>query len=148
MVGQWLRAARADTPWRATALRYAMGIIVCQVGWVMLLFLPVSVQGIGFVVMAMAEILVPIWAEQAAATTWHPGHIAERYGLFTIIVRSKLQVGKALDAIIPRMTQRQLTHWIPVDSLDISATNLTARKAQFRLWKILPTSTAPTLAMC
>jgi low temperature requirement protein LtrA len=29
--------------------------------------------------------LVPVWAERCAPTTWHPHHIAERYGLFTII---------------------------------------------------------------
>ena len=30
---------------------------------------------------------MPVWAERAGPTTpWHPGHIAERYGLFTIIV--------------------------------------------------------------
>jgi low temperature requirement protein LtrA len=29
---------------------------------------------------------VPVWAERAAITSWHAGHIAERYGLFTIIV--------------------------------------------------------------
>jgi low temperature requirement protein LtrA len=39
-----------------------------------------------FVLMGVAELLVPVWAERAANTTWHPEHIAERYGLFTIIV--------------------------------------------------------------
>ena len=29
---------------------------------------------------------MPMWAESAERTSWHPGHIAERYGLFTIIV--------------------------------------------------------------
>jgi low temperature requirement protein LtrA len=29
---------------------------------------------------------VPLWAESRGHTTWHPAHIAERYGLFTIIV--------------------------------------------------------------
>ncbi len=33
-----------------------------------------------------AELAVPLWAEQPAMTNWHPHHIAERYGLFTIIV--------------------------------------------------------------
>jgi low temperature requirement protein LtrA len=28
---------------------------------------------------------VQIWAERATPTTWHAGHIAERYGLFTLI---------------------------------------------------------------
>jgi low temperature requirement protein LtrA len=27
-----------------------------------------------------------VWAERAAPTTWHPQHIAERYGLLTMIV--------------------------------------------------------------
>ena len=29
---------------------------------------------------------MPLWAESAGHTTWHPRHIGERYGLFTIIV--------------------------------------------------------------
>ena len=29
---------------------------------------------------------MPVWAERAGPTTWHPHHIAERYGLFTLIV--------------------------------------------------------------
>jgi low temperature requirement protein LtrA len=29
---------------------------------------------------------VPVWAERARPTSWHPAHITERYGLFTIIV--------------------------------------------------------------
>ena len=36
--------------------------------------------------LVVAELAVPIWGERAAGTTWHPGHIAERYGLFTLIV--------------------------------------------------------------
>jgi low temperature requirement protein LtrA len=40
----------------------------------------------GWWTMALAEFAVPIWAERAAQTAWHPHHIAERFGLFTIIV--------------------------------------------------------------
>lgn len=36
--------------------------------------------------MALAEMAVPVYAEKDAPSTWHPHHIAERYGLFTIIV--------------------------------------------------------------
>jgi low temperature requirement protein LtrA len=32
------------------------------------------------------ELAVPVWAERAGTLQWHPGHIAERYGLFTLIV--------------------------------------------------------------
>lgn len=36
--------------------------------------------------LAIAEVAVPTWAERAGATNWHPQHIAERYGPFTIIL--------------------------------------------------------------
>lgn len=86
LVGQWLRAARSDPPRGACAHRYAAGVSACQVGWVALLFAPPEALMPGFLALVMAELLVPAWAESACATTWHPGHIAERYGLFTIIV--------------------------------------------------------------
>lgn len=35
---------------------------------------------------AVLEMAVPVWAESRGGTTWHPHHIAERYGLFTLIV--------------------------------------------------------------
>ncbi|MFB9903710.1 low temperature requirement protein A [Allokutzneria oryzae] len=86
MVVQWLRAAKADPPHRRTALRYAVGITVVQVGWVVRLALPQEWLLPAFFVMALADIAVPVIAERATTTTWHPGHIAERYGLFTLIV--------------------------------------------------------------
>jgi low temperature requirement protein LtrA len=39
-----------------------------------------------FVVLVALEVSVPVWAERPGMTTWHPHHIAERYGLFTIIL--------------------------------------------------------------
>ncbi|WNF30513.1 low temperature requirement protein A [Streptomyces sp. C11-1] len=86
MVTQWLRAARSDPDRRTTCLRYAAGILVVQAGWVGRLFLPGDGGLAVFAVLALAELAVPAWAERAAITTWHPHHIAERYGLFTIIV--------------------------------------------------------------
>lgn len=86
MVGQWLRAARQDKAHRPTAVRFAAGITVVQIGWVLRLALPVSWFLPSFLVLVVAELLVPVWAERATATTWHARHIAERYGLFTLIV--------------------------------------------------------------
>ncbi len=89
MVAQWLRAASGDPAGRPVALRYAAGIAVLQVGWVARLFLPHEAGMIAFYVLATCEMLVPAWAERAgdgAGTSWHPGHISERYGLFTLIV--------------------------------------------------------------
>ena len=47
---------------------------------------PLSGGSRTFLLLAAAELVVPLWAERRAATPWHPRHIAERYGLFTIIV--------------------------------------------------------------
>ncbi len=86
LVGQWLRAARADRDGRRTAVRYAIGVTGCTAGWVSLLALPSEVQPYGFLVLVPAELAVPPWAERRRSTSWHPHHIAERYGLFTLIV--------------------------------------------------------------
>jgi low temperature requirement protein LtrA len=86
MVTQWLRAARADPTHRKTALRYAAGIAVVQVGWIARLALPPDLQSYAFVALVLAELVVPVVAERPGVTTWHRHHIAERYGLFTIIV--------------------------------------------------------------
>ncbi|MCY1137030.1 low temperature requirement protein A [Actinoplanes sp. Pm04-4] len=90
LVAQWLRAARSDRQRRPTALRYATGIVAVQVLWLLRLlidaesgwFLP------SVLVLIALELAVPVWAEHAPGgpTTFHPRHIAERYGLFTIIV--------------------------------------------------------------
>jgi low temperature requirement protein LtrA len=86
-VAHWLRvAAAAEGRARTCALRFAIGISAVQVGWVVRLAVPGVAGVVGFVVLGAAELLVPAWAERASATPWHPGHITERYGLFTIIV--------------------------------------------------------------
>jgi low temperature requirement protein LtrA len=96
MVTQWLRAAGSDPPHRRSASRYAAGIAVLQVGWVLRLFLPEGPGYAGFLVLVAAELAIPIWAERAAPTTWHPRHIAERYGLFTLIVLGECVLASTL----------------------------------------------------
>jgi low temperature requirement protein LtrA len=95
MVAQWLRAARSDPERRVTAVRYAVGIGVVQLGWVLRLLLPGGWGLAGFVVLMLAELAVPAWAEQAAQTPWHRGHIAERYSLFTLIVLGEVVLGSS-----------------------------------------------------
>lgn len=87
MVAQWLRAAGSDAIRRPVCRRYAAGVAAVQVGWVVRLLLPAGVRGVAFPVMVVAELAVPVWAERSGQhTTWHPSHITERYGLFTLIV--------------------------------------------------------------
>ena len=92
LVAQWLRAGIEHPEGRPTAFRYAAGISLVQVGWLLRLvlveagvlpegaFLPV------FLALVALELAVPRWAEAGRRTSWHPHHIAERYGLFTIII--------------------------------------------------------------
>ncbi|WP_018501052.1 low temperature requirement protein A [Parafrankia discariae] len=98
MVTQWLRAGHGDPASRATAYRYAAGTVVIQAGWLARLALPETAGFVGFFVLVALELAVPLWAERHTATTWHPHHIAERYGLFTIIVlgESVLAASRAL----------------------------------------------------
>ena len=88
LVAQWLRAAREDPVGRPVALRFATGIALIQVAWVVRLLIGWSEVGyLTFLVLGILELAVPAWAERAGRhTPWHGGHIAERYGLFTIIV--------------------------------------------------------------
>ncbi|OKK05033.1 low temperature requirement protein A [Streptomyces sp. CB02400] len=86
MVSQWLRAAHSDGQRRRSALRYALGIFLLQIGWLARLIVLDDGDLASFAVLVLLELAVPVWAEGAARTTWHPHHIAERYGLFTLIV--------------------------------------------------------------
>ncbi len=86
MVAQWLRAAASHPEGRASAVRYAMGISLVQIGWILRLGLSDRDGFVAFGVLVVLELSVPVWAEAAGRTNWHPGHMAERYGLFTIIV--------------------------------------------------------------
>jgi low temperature requirement protein LtrA len=113
LVTLWLRAASGDPPRRGCAQRYALGVPFLQVAWVALLFAPREYGLLGFWILATGEILVPAWAERAAPTTWHPEHIAERYGLFTLItlgesilaalvaIRSATEAGASAVGLLP-----------------------------------------------
>jgi len=127
LVAQWLRAAQGHPEGRAGTLRYAAGITVLQLGWIGWLFLPSSAQVAGFVVLVAAELAVPAWAEFGGRPTpWHPGHITERYGGFTIIV-----LGEVIAAIAAAVQEA-------VDHSRASPSLLTAAAAGlllvFALW--------------
>jgi low temperature requirement protein LtrA len=92
LVAQWVRAGIEHPAGRATAFRYAAGISAVQVLWLLRLALaeagvlpPASLVPV-FAGLVVLELAVPPWAERTRSTNWHPHHIAERYGLFTIIL--------------------------------------------------------------
>ena len=87
LIGSWLRVARDQPDQRPRTLRYVTGLVVLQVLWLARLALPNPAATVAFVVLVIGELLVPYIAERAAGTAvFHPEHIEERYGLFTLIV--------------------------------------------------------------
>lgn len=92
LVCQWLRAGVEDPDSRRAAFRYALGITALQVLWIVRFILadagvlPSASLVPIFALLALMELGIPPWAERYSTTNWHPHHIAERYGLFTIIL--------------------------------------------------------------
>jgi low temperature requirement protein LtrA len=87
LVGQWLRAAYEDPAGRGTTVRFAAGITAVQLAWALRLGVDPALGMVSLVALGIVELVIPIWAERSGRPTpWHPEHIAERYGLFTIIV--------------------------------------------------------------
>ncbi|MEU7846871.1 low temperature requirement protein A [Micromonospora parva] len=93
-VVHWSRAAAGDPAHRTAARRYAIGVTVVQLGWLLRLLLPPEWGLASFVLLGLADVLVPAVAERPGMTPWHPAHITERYGLFTLIV-----LGEAVAAV-------------------------------------------------
>ena len=114
MVGQWLRVARQDPAGRPAALRYCVGIVIVQAGWIARLWAPGPWAWVSFGALAVADMAVPMWAEyRGARTAWHPGHINERYGLFTLIVLGE-SVSAATVAIQAAVTGHGLSTGLAV----------------------------------
>ncbi len=93
LVGLWLRVWRADPVGQAPARRYAIGVSLVQVLWLAWMALDGNAAWVGFVALVIADLSVPVIAEFNAHTPWHPFHIAERYGLFTLIVLGESVLG-------------------------------------------------------
>ena len=97
MLFLWLRAARQDPPRRRACQTYAVTIGVAQIGWVLLLIVADSTVGEFFAwgaLLLVIEMVGPVIAERLkGGTPWHAHHIAERYGLLTIITLGEGVIG-------------------------------------------------------
>jgi low temperature requirement protein LtrA len=96
MIFLWLRAARQDQPRRRTCQTYAVTIGVAQLGWIALLLghTTLGVFSAWAVVLILIEMAGPVIAERGkGGTPWHAHHIAERYGLLTIITLGEGVIG-------------------------------------------------------
>ena len=97
MLFLWLRAARQDPPRRRACQTYALTIGVAQIGWVLLLIVADSTVGEFLAwgaLLLVIELAGPVIAERRkGGTPWHAHHIAERYGLLTIITLGEGVIG-------------------------------------------------------
>lgn len=88
LVSLWLRAAMEDPSRRRTCLAYAGFISTAQLGWITLAVIHTDLLTTAAISLALytLELVGPYFAEiRIGRTPWHAGHVAERYGLFTII---------------------------------------------------------------
>jgi low temperature requirement protein LtrA len=129
MIFLWLRAARQDQLRRRACQTYAVTIGVAQLGWVALLLAGTTVGVfLAWALMLMLiELVGPVIAERGkGGTPWHAHHIAERYGLLTIITLGEGVIGTvaSLGAVV------ELQGW----SLDAALVALAGTGLTFGLW--------------
>jgi len=104
---QWIRVYRDNPELRGLALRWGGGVLGVQVLWVLLQWVHSSTPyEVGFGALFAVELLVPYWAGRAGRMPFHPHHIAERYGLFTLIVLGET-VSAATVAIQAAMSEHE-----------------------------------------
>lgn len=96
MCALWLRVYVQDPRHRGAAGVYLVSIVTGQVLWCLLVLAPTDVR----TTLALAavpyliELSGPVIAERRyGGTPWHPHHIAERYGLLTIIALGEGVIG-------------------------------------------------------
>ncbi|MCK8681540.1 low temperature requirement protein A [Streptomyces lichenis] len=98
MVLQWWRVYRQSPEFREVSKADLLWTLVAQVCWTVVAFahLPFLAVIVAVVVIGTLELLLPLLAQGGAGgTPWHPHHVAERYGLFAIIVLGESVVGTA-----------------------------------------------------
>jgi len=126
LVAMWLRAAREHPERRRTAIRHAMGFGALQLLWLARLALPAAWALPGFFLLMLLDLAIPVWASKAGHTPWHAHHIAERYGLFTIIVLGECVLG-ATNAVAGVIGAQG---W----SLDVALVGMGATSLVLALW--------------
>lgn len=95
LVAQVLRAAVGHPAGRPATVRYVVSVAMVQLCWIGWLALSGPGRVAGAAVLVAAELAVLTWSQlRNQGVPWHPGHIADRYGQFTIIV-----LGEVISAI-------------------------------------------------
>lgn len=122
MIAQWLRASRAAGEARRATQLYAAGIGAVQLLWLLSLVVPDAWRWAAVAVLVLAELAVPIVAERQGRTPWHPHHITERYGLFTLILLGESLLASANAVIEALETVQDLGELLWIATLALVVT--------------------------
>jgi low temperature requirement protein LtrA len=96
MVFLWLRAASDDPLRRRALIAQAALVIVAQLFWTLLIFLPLSPRGVLGAALGLgcAEVTGPVLVYgRLGIPPWHAHHIAERHGLLVMIALGECVTG-------------------------------------------------------
>lgn len=96
MLLQWWRAAHDSPAFHDVGMANIRWTAIVQVGWIVVAFTPLPLAAVfaAFIVLGALELALPLLTQgSAGGTPWHPHHVAERYGLFAIIVLGEGVVG-------------------------------------------------------
>jgi low temperature requirement protein LtrA len=132
-VAQWLRVAASGPEHRRTALRSAVGVASVQAGWILRLLLPDQLGVPSFLVLAALELAVPLWAARAGGPGWHPHHIAERYGLFAIIL-----LGESVLAAVNGVQEALAEQGVSLELVVVAGCALVVVFALWWIWWLQP----------
>ncbi|MDO5093954.1 MAG: low temperature requirement protein A [Propionibacteriaceae bacterium] len=98
LVVLWLRAARANPERSSVCVSHALWICAAQVLWVATPFLhlnPLTLFLVSVPLFGMELAGPPLLQRRFGHMSWHPHHLAERFGLLTIITLGEVLVGTA-----------------------------------------------------
>jgi low temperature requirement protein LtrA len=126
LITQWTRAALADSEHRRSSVRTIIGYGTLQAGWLARLLLPEHWGLPVSLLLVVLELLVPLWAARAGDPGWNPGHIAERFGLFTIILLG--------ESVLAAMTGFQRAYTADGLSAQLVIVALSSVVTLFALW--------------
>lgn len=81
------------------------------------------IMTVTIIVLMGAEVLVPVIAERTGRhTPWHPHHITERYGLFTLIVLGENLLASSNAIIESLHSGKELPQLVSIAALALVAT--------------------------
>lgn len=122
LVAQWIRASISNPDLRRTTLTYAVGVTVMQILWIATLPLEGAARYVVVPLLVAGEISVPVIAERQRALPWHPHHITERYGLFTLILLGESLLGSSNAIIEGLRGEHDLVQLVSVAVLTLVST--------------------------